>query len=111
VPGCVHGEEAAVRPARILHHAAFAAGGVYSGQENGMDGQLAQKTPTLQNPAVLYYAWDHLGTIRLITNDDLTIQERHDYEPYGLELPPYVNQSANTHQFTGHERDLTSGFD
>jgi len=35
---------------------AFAAGGVYSEQETGMDGQLAQKTPTLQNPAVLYYA-------------------------------------------------------
>jgi len=94
-----------------LHHGAFAAAGVYSGQENGMDGQPAQKTPTLQNPAVLYYAWDHLGTIRLITNDDASLVERHDYEPYGLELPPYVNQSANTHQFTGHERDLTSGFD
>jgi len=72
---------------------------------------MASVQRQLQNPTVLYYAWDHLGTIRLITNDDASLVERHDYEPYGLELPPYVNQSANTHQFTGHERDLTSGFD
>jgi len=32
-------------------------------------------------------------------------------EPYGVEMPPILNQTANTHQFTGHERDLATGLD
>ena len=37
--------------------------------------------------------------------------EIHDYEPLGAELPPSTNQAYNTHQFTGHERDLATGYD
>jgi RHS repeat-associated protein len=58
-----------------------------------------------------FYAWDHLGTIRLVSNPDRSVLERHDYEPFGVELRPILNQAQNTHQFTGHERDQGSEYD
>jgi RHS repeat-associated protein len=58
-----------------------------------------------------FYAWDHLGTIRLVSNPDRTLLERHDYEPFGVELRPILNQTQNTHEFTGHERDQASEYD
>jgi RHS repeat-associated protein len=58
-----------------------------------------------------FYAWDHLGTIRLVSNPDRTMLDRHDYEPFGVELRPILNQTSNTHQFTGHERDQASEYD
>ena len=61
-----------------------------------------------------FYLWDHLGTIRVIMKEDLAAPdglEFHDYEPFGVELRPILNQTANTHQYTGHERDLASGYD
>jgi RHS repeat-associated protein len=79
----------------------------------------AEATPTaaspttgaLQNVTTFFYAWDHLGTIRLVSNQDRTLLERHDYEPFGVELRPILNQTQNTHQFTGHERDQASEYD
>jgi RHS repeat-associated protein len=61
--------------------------------------------------ATFFYAWDHLGTVRLASNQDRSVVERHDYEPFGVELRPILNQTQNTHQFTGHERDQASGYD
>ncbi len=70
---------------------------------------------------IYFYHWDHLGSVRLITsigrdpngdpNDTAITVSKHDYEPYGLELPGSTNTSGNTHQFTGHERDALSGLD
>jgi RHS repeat-associated protein len=68
-------------------------------------------TGALQNVATFYYAWDHLGTVRLVSNQDRSVVERHDYEPFGVELRPILNQTQNTHQFTGHERDQASEYD
>jgi RHS repeat-associated protein len=58
-----------------------------------------------------YYYWDHLGTVRMTAGGNPTAEtvERHDYEPYGLEMGPATNTSGNTHQFTGHERDALGG--
>ncbi|MGC9084535.1 MAG: hypothetical protein ACP5ME_15345, partial [Anaerolineae bacterium] len=71
----------------------------------------APATGALQNLTAVFYAWDHLGTVRLVTNADRTILERHDYEPFGVELRPILNQTQNTHAFTGHERDAETGND
>jgi RHS repeat-associated protein len=68
-------------------------------------------TGALQNVTTFFYAWDHLGTIRLVSNQDRSVMERHDYEPFGVELRPILNQAQNTHQFTGHERDQASECD
>jgi RHS repeat-associated protein len=67
-----------------------------------------------------YYHWDHLGTTRLVTKDPTptdsnVVVSRHDYEPFGVEIPPYPTGDSdlvkNTHRFTGHERDMVTGYD
>jgi len=58
---------------------------------------------------------DHLGSVRLITNDEGAKVSRHKYLPFGEEvftweyLPDDVGY--NTHVFTGHERDGETGLD
>ena len=59
---------------------------------------------------VNYYQKDHLGTIRIVSDESGTVLSTHDYEPFGLELPG-VDFSDNTHRFTGHERDTETGLD
>jgi len=65
----------------------------------------------LQNVATFFCAWDHLGTVRLVSNQDRSVLDRHDYEPFGVELTPFTDQADLTHRFTGHERDLQTGYD
>jgi RHS repeat-associated protein len=62
-------------------------------------------------PVYYYYHWDHLGTTRLITNQSGGAVSRHDYEPFGVEIPPTNDTASNTHQYTGHERDKNTGYD
>jgi RHS repeat-associated protein len=73
--------------------------------------QQPQTAPA--NATATFYYWDHLGTTRMAAPEVPTAAnvERHDYEPYGLEMLPATNQAGNTHQFTGHGRDLDTGID
>ena len=61
-----------------------------------------------------YYAVDHLGTVRYTrTFDDtftLLSASVHDYEPFGVEIPAQ-DACANTHRYTGQERDVETGND
>jgi RHS repeat-associated protein len=52
---------------------------------------------------------DHLGSTRLLTKVDQSVQETLDFLPYGEQL----NSTAATtsHKFTGKERDSESGLD
>jgi len=59
----------------------------------------------------LFYHCDHLGTVRMITDNSGAVVSRHDYEPFGVEIAPVVETANNTHQFTGHERDANTGYD
>ena len=59
----------------------------------------------------LFYHSDHLGTVRLITDNSGAVVSRHDYEPFGVEIAPVVETANNTHRFTGHERDASTGYD
>jgi RHS repeat-associated protein len=52
---------------------------------------------------------DHLGTVRVITDNAGTVVSTHDYYPFGESMKGFA--SFNTHQFTGHERDAESGMD
>jgi len=38
-------------------------------------------------------------------------QPTHDYEPFGVEIPPYNESASNSHKFTGHERDAGTDYD
>ena len=62
-------------------------------------------------PTYLFYHCDHLGTVRLITDNSGAVVSRHDYEPFGVEIAPTFETAGNTHQFTGHERDANTGYD
>ena len=54
---------------------------------------------------VYHYHLDHLGTPRLITNQNGSKLAYHAYLPYGEEAT-YWNQDTETMKFTGHERDF-----
>jgi RHS repeat-associated protein len=87
-------------------------------------GQLAAEYnsfPKQQSPcATCYLSYDHLGSLRMVTDSAANIISRHDYLPFGEEIPantagrrsewgPFgdkVNQ-----KFTGQERDDETGFD
>ena len=56
---------------------------------------------------VLHYHADHLGTPRLITGNGGAQVGRHDYYPFGLEMPGSTNDGERL-QFTGHERDAAT---
>jgi RHS repeat-associated protein len=82
---------------------------LYSSQEEpGVDLAPFIQPEALISISATYYAWDHLGTIRLVTNFDRSVIERHDFEPFGVELRPVSNARDNTHWYTGHERDGNS---
>jgi len=67
------------------------------------------------------YQWrffhaDHLGTPRIITSSAGLVVSEHHYLPFGEEVPPsdhngVGNSSNNSHRFTGHERDASTGLD
>jgi len=52
---------------------------------------------------------DHLGSLRLITDEAGHGGVRHDYFPFGEEILPMAD--FGTHMFTGHERDKETGLD
>src|SRR6202035_1486636 len=50
---------------------------------------------------------DHLGTVRLVTNQSGLQTSYHVYYPFGEEATAF-NQDSERMKFTGHERDLAS---
>ncbi len=76
----------------------------------------AQQTPC----STCYLSYDHLGSLRLVTDSAANVISRHDYLPFGEEVP--ANTAGRTAQwgpfgdevnqkFTGQERDGETGFD
>jgi RHS repeat-associated protein len=62
-----------------------------------------------------HYHTDHLGSVRMVTDGAADLVSRHDYLPFGDELPPTTTEWTNTakgprdpKKFTGHERDYFS---
>jgi len=70
-----------------------------------------------------YFSYDHLGSVRLVTDQNGNVVARHDYLPYGEEVSGYsgrtmagVNVAGTvpndaTQKFTGQVRDQQSGMD
>ncbi|MGH8244958.1 MAG: RHS repeat-associated core domain-containing protein, partial [Gammaproteobacteria bacterium] len=67
-----------------------------------------------------YLTADHLGSTRLITDEVGAERSRHDYLPFGEDLPVgvggrqgsgYGDTAGVNQQFTGKERDAESGLD
>ena len=58
---------------------------------------------------VTYYHADATGSIRMITDANGQVVERHDYMPFGEEWP--ASSSAERRLYVGKERDQETGFD
>jgi RHS repeat-associated protein len=68
-----------------------------------------------------YLTADPLGSVRIATDDAGRVVSRHDYLPFGEEIPPtigaraaladYASPDPLRHRFTGKERDRESGLD
>jgi RHS repeat-associated protein len=57
-----------------------------------------------------FFAWDHLGSVRVVTDAAGTKVWETKYLPFGEEIGPPA-ASGNTHRFTSHERDAESALD
>ncbi len=58
---------------------------------------------------VTYYHADAIGSIRMITDANGQVVERHDYLPFGEEWP--ASSSPEHRMYAGKERDQEAGFD
>jgi RHS repeat-associated protein len=86
-------------------------------------GLAAEYLPTGPDSTVgtHYLSTDHLGSTRLVTNASGDVVSRHDYLPFGEEIPNTVGNRQSvtgyawngslTQRFTGKERDGETGLD
>ena len=75
---------------------------------------LGQVPPPLESPGyrVIDLHVDHLGSVRLTTDELGQVTAQHDFLPFGEEIFPIVpSPDGNTKMFTGHERDSETGSD
>ena len=84
-------------------------------------GQLGAEYATVVAPALCttcYLTADHLGSTRVMTDQNGTVQALHDYPPFGEELPAGINTRGALYgsdepnqKFTGQFRDSEIGLD
>jgi RHS repeat-associated protein len=99
-------------------------GGITTSYVHDVFGNLAEEYTTGGTAAAppcttCYLSWDHLGSTRMMTDQNGNVVARHDYLPFGVEIPAGFagrtgawgtadNVSA---KFTGQERDTETGLD
>jgi RHS repeat-associated protein len=75
---------------------------------------------TVQPPcATCYLSYDHLGSVRMVTDGSANVMAFHDYAPFGQEIPAGVGgrtalwggSDSASERFTGQMRDTESGLD
>jgi RHS repeat-associated protein len=102
-------------------------GGYAPSQSTCMPGPTPTPTPeSTPEPGALtesieFYHQDALGSVRLVTDEAGAVVSRHDYLPFGEEIPEvgygrdgipgYGPSEDLRHRFTGKERDQESGLD
>ena len=85
-------------------------------------GQLAAEYTTAANTiacTTCYLTWDHLGSVRMVTSQTASVVARHDYLPFGEEIPANTAGRGSqwgstmdvTQKFTGQIRDSETGVD
>jgi RHS repeat-associated protein len=85
-------------------------------------GLLAAEYSTVGTPVLCttcYLTTDHLGSTRLVADQNGNVMGRHDYAPFGQEIPagvdgrtPVWGAGDNVNQkFTGQERDADTNLD
>jgi len=77
-----------------------------------LGGQLLMQYDNIIGPAITFAVHkDHLGSTRLLTKVDKSLQECNDYYPYGELIPCGAPTTTSSHKFTGKERDAESNLD
>ena len=87
-----------------------------------MAAEYTTQTPSPPICATCFVSVDYLGSTRLLTDSSGLVQERHDYLPFGGEIPApsgsprltvgnYVATASVRELFTGKERDAETGLD
>jgi len=70
--------------------------------------------------ATCFWTTDHLGSVRMVSNVAGAVVSRHDYLPFGEEIPASIGRSSvanygidekNPQRFTAKERDAETGLD
>jgi RHS repeat-associated protein len=76
-------------------------------------GVFAASAPAAAQAAdvVHYYHTDAVGSVRLITDESQQTVSRHDYFPFGQEVPQTPTPPPETRRFAGKERDTESSLD
>jgi len=74
---------------------------------NGMVGYVKKDTPDER----FYYVKDHLGSIRLVVDEEGEISSARDYYAYGGILQEYIVGDEEKYKFTEKERDSETGLD
>ena len=67
-----------------------------------------QMVAQYSNSTTYFVHKDHLGSTRLLTKMDKSVQDSMDYLPYGEQI---AGDTTTNHKFTGKERDIESGLD
>ncbi len=64
--------------------------------------------------AIKYHITDHLGSVRAVLNQSMTVLEQNDYYPFGLRHPnASLKTTANRYRYNGKEEisaDATSDY-
>jgi RHS repeat-associated protein len=77
-------------------------------------GQLAAEYNTFGNSfacTTCYVMTDHVGSVRMVTDQNGTAVTRHDYLPFGEEIQGSSPSSEVEQRFTGQIRDAETGMD
>ena len=110
--------------AALLHHARYDAFGQLAAEYNGSSWSrdyirlgggplIASENASATICATCYFSYDHLGSVRLVTDQNGSVVARHDYLPFGEEISAGIDgrssqfgQTADVAQkFTGQIRD------
>lgn len=62
--------------------------------------------PVQAQSVVRYYVTDALGSVVVVTDESGNVMERREYEPYGAQLTPAVQDGPG---YTGHVQDAATG--
>ena len=105
------------------HRVMKVAGSVTTVYVHDVFGNLAAKYTTGALPTqpctTCYLSWDQLGSTRMVTGAAGAVVARHDYLPFGVEIPAgsagrtslWGTTDNVAQKFTGQERDGETGFD
>jgi RHS repeat-associated protein len=62
---------------------------------------------TVGTEEVRYHHTDGIGSVRMVTGHEGHVWERHDYQPFGVEMPPVTGEERI--RFAGKEHDPETG--